>query len=137
MALPQGNNPTVDGIWFRPAVLTAGTTAGGNTIPAGCKAVEVSGVTTNADDYIILPALSEVPTGHEIILCANAGANFEVRTPATSNEKINDVDSDGTNELLVTDTHIVRFIKMGATAGWVSYAYTKLGAVVTAVIPDA
>jgi len=136
MALPQGNNPTVDGIWFRPAILTAGTTAGGNTIPAGCKVAVVEGVTTNADDYIILPALSEVPTGHEIIVLANATSDFEVRTPASSNEKINNVDSDGTQELLVTDTHVVRFVKMSTTAGWMSFAYTKLGAVVTAVIPD-
>lgn len=137
MALPQGNNPTVDGVWFRPAVLTAGTTAGGNTIPANCKSVDVTGVTTNANDYIILPALSTVPNGHQLVILCNASSNFELRTPASSNEKINNVDSDGTNEYLCTDTDVIFVTKINDTAGWMAYEYTKLGAVVTAVIPDA
>lgn len=136
MALPQGNNPTVDGIWFRPVVLTAGTTAGGNTIPANCKSVDVTGVTTNQNDYIILPALSEVPVGHEITICCNAGSNFELRTPAASNEKINTVDSDGTQEYLCTDTNVVKVVKVSATDGWIGYEFTAAGAVDTAVVPD-
>ena len=137
MALPQGTNPTVDGIWLRPVICTARATSGSDSlIPSGASRVEVTAIATNADDWIVLPALSTVPTGHMIIVCANATSNFEVRTPASSNEKINNVDSDGTQELLVTDTDVVTFIKMGASAGWMSHAYTKLGAQRTAVIPD-
>jgi hypothetical protein len=140
MALPQGNNPTLDGIWFRPAVLTADdatpTVVGQNTIPMGCRSVNVTAVQNDANDWITLPALSSVPTGHRIVICCNAASNFELRTPATSNEKINNVDSDGTNEYLCTDTDVVIVTKMSDTAGWMAYEYTKLGAVVSAVIPD-
>lgn len=139
-------SPTYDGIWFRPYIgkarndntgMTTDSTSSGNSIPPTAKSVYVSSVETNADDWITLPSLADVPNGHEITIIAQAASNFEMRTPATSNEKINNVDSDGTNEYLVTDTDIVLVRKVDNTAGWVAQSITKLGAVRTAVVPDA
>jgi len=141
----NNNSPVLDGIWFRPFLGTArndekGMTTNpaddGNSIPPTAKSVYVDGVETNANDWVTLPSLADVPNGHEIIIVAQAASNFEMRTPASSNEKINNVDSDGTQEYLVTDTDIVRVIKVDNTAGWVAQSITKLGAVRTAVVPD-
>lgn len=141
----SNNSPVLDGVWFRPYILkarndntgaTTDSTSTGNSIPATAKVAYVDTVETDANDWITLPSLADVPNGHEILVLAQAGSNFEMRTPASSNEKINAVDSDGTQEYLVTDTDIVRVIKVDNTAGWVAQSLTSLGAVRTAVIPD-
>lgn len=140
MALPQGNSPVVDGLWLRPYLVTPDdatpATVGQNAIPAGVKVAQVGTVTNNANDWVTLPSLSTVPNGHEIIILCSAGGNFELRTPASSDEKINNVDSDGTQEYLCTDTDIVRVVKVSNTQGWVAQSIDYLGAVRTAVIPD-
>lgn len=107
-----------------------------NTIPAGVKMVDVQGVVNDANDWVTLPNLANVENGFEITILCNAGANFELRTPTSSNEKINNVDSDGSQEYLCTDTQYVKVVKMSNTAGWSATGFTKLGAVATAVIPD-
>lgn len=107
----------------------------GSTILPGVTSVDVAAVTTNADDWIVLPAIASVPIGHTINISCNAGGNFEMRTPAASNTKINDVDSDSSQEYLCTDTDLIRVTKHTAT-GWVAQSITKLGAVRTAVVPD-
>jgi len=140
MALPQGNCPTVDGLWLRPFLVTPDDATpalvGQNAIPPGIKTAQVGTVTNDANDWVILPSLADVPNGHEIIVLCSAGGNFELRTPASSNEKINNVDSDGTQEYLCTDTDVIRAIKVSNTVGWVAQSLTNLGAVRTAVIPD-
>lgn len=107
-----------------------------NTVQPGVTQVEVTTVTNDANDWITLPSLATIPNGHTITILCNAGENFEMRTPASSNEKINNVDSDGTQEYLCTDTQVVEVTKMSTSAGWMAHAYTRLGAVATAVIPD-
>lgn len=107
-----------------------------STINAGVTAVDVGAVTNDANDWIVLPALADVPVGHTIAIACNAGGNFEMRTPATSGEKINTVDCDGTQEYLCTDTELIYVTKVSATDGWVASARTALGAVATAVVPD-
>lgn len=144
----SNNSPVLDGVSFRPYILKArndnvGATTDpnvggtiGNSIPASAKVAYVDSVETNADDWITLPSLADVANGHEIIIIAAAGANFEMRTPASSAEEINSEDCDGTKEYLVTDTDIVRVIKVDNTVGWVAQSLTNLGAVRTAVVPD-
>ena len=105
------------------------------TIQPGAKSVTVEAVTNDANDWIVLPSLASVPLGHQIAILASAGGDFELRTPASSNEKINDVDSDGTQEYLCTDTDTILITKRTST-GWVAQSITKLGAVRTAVVPD-
>lgn len=107
-----------------------------NTIPAGVKMVDVQGVVNDANDWVTLPNLANVENGFEIVILCNAGANFELRTPTSSNEKINGQDSDGTKEMLCTDTQVVKVIKISNSVGWMSYPYTAIGAAATAVVPD-
>ncbi len=107
-----------------------------NTIPAGFKLIDVVGVVNDANDWVTLPDLASVQNGFEITILCNAGANFELRTPTSSNQEINSEDSDGTKEMLCTDTTVVKVVKINNTIGWMSYPYTQIGAVATAVVPD-
>jgi hypothetical protein len=107
----------------------------GNSIPVGARAVNVGAVTNDANDFIVLPAIASIKIGDQIVIACNAGTNFELRTPAASNTKINDVDADGTQEYLCTDTDLV-IVTKHTTTGWVAQSLTKLGAVRTAVVPD-
>lgn len=107
-----------------------------STIEDGAIHVDVAAVTNDANDWIVLPSLANVPVGHTIKIACNAGANFELRTPASSNEKINTVDCDGTQEYLCTDTEMLTVTKVSDTDGWVATAQTALGAIATAVVPD-
>ena len=138
----NGTNPVYDGIWFRPVLVTpndatpAPAAIGLNAIPATAKVVQVGTVTNDANDWITLPSLATVPNGHEITILCSAGANFELRTPASSNEKINNEDCDGTKEYLCTDTEVVKVVKISNTVGWMAHGYSAIGAVVAAVIPD-
>jgi len=110
--------------------------AGNGFIPAGTKTVKVVGVTNDANDWVTLDNLAKWEDGHEITLLCSAGANFELRTPASSGEEINSEDCDGTKEYLCTDTQIVKIIKINNTIGWMAHGYSAIGAVVTAVVPD-
>ena len=107
-----------------------------NTIPAGVVSVNVVGVTNDTDDYIVLPLLETVQEGHEISIQCTTGGAFEMRTPASSTELINDKDCDGTLEYLCTDTEVLKVIKIDNTIGWMAHAYSAVGEVVTAVVPD-
>jgi len=130
-------SPAHEGVEFIPVRLTAGATqTATNSIPRLTKSVVVSGVATDANDFVVLPALADCPDGHTIVMLASAGSNFEVRTPASSNEKINGQDSDGTKELLATDTTVIFFTKISNSVGWMSNPFTAIGAVATAVVPD-
>jgi hypothetical protein len=137
MAIANGSNPHLQGVTFENIQLTAAAAnSATNSVPPSVKSVEVIGVTNDANDWITLPSLASVPNGHEIIINCSAGGNFEMRTPASSNEKINGQDCDGTKEYLCTDTEIVKVIKIDNTIGWMAHAYSAIGAVVTAVVPD-
>lgn len=132
--------PTLKGESFTPVILIADdatpAVAGQNVIPPLTKVVEVQGVANDANDWIVLPSLSSCPNGHQIMVIGSAGANFEVRTPASSAEEINSEDCDGTKEYLFTDTQIHYFTKIDNTIGWMGNGYSAIGAVVTAVVPD-
>jgi hypothetical protein len=133
------SSPVLDGIWFRPVMVTPDDATpaviGQNAIPAGAKSAVVGAVTNNANDFIILPSLADVPNGHEITILCSAGGGFEMRTPSASNEKINNEDCDGTKEYLCTDTEVLKVVKINNTIGWMAHAYSAIGAVVAAVIP--
>lgn len=128
------------GIMFETYNVTADdatpAVSGQNVIPAGAVSVKCVGVTNDANDWIELPSLAKVQDGHRIVLLCSAGANFEMRTPASSAEKINNEDCDGTKEYLCTDTQVVEIVKINNTVGWMAHGYSAIGAVVTAVVPD-
>lgn len=138
MAQSNGRTPRLQGVEYTPVVVVAtATDVSVNSIPPLAKSVKVTGVVTNADDYVYLPPLNSCPDGHEIVLLCSAGANFELRTPAASGEKINSEDCDGTKEYLCTDTEVVKIVKINNTIGWMAHGYSAIGAVVAAVVPDA
>lgn len=108
-----------------------------NQILAGSSSVYVDNYTNGADDFVVLPALADVPIGWTITMVGQAAGNFEVRTPASSGEEINSEDCDGTKEYLFTNTQIHIFRKIDNTIGWMAQGFTAIGAVATAVVPDA
>lgn len=116
-------------------ITPAADNGAGSTIPANVTNVTLAANTTDANDWFTLPPIADVPIGHTIRIGVNGGANCEMRTPAASNTKINDVDADGSQEYLCTSTHLV-IVTKHTTTGWVAQSLTKLGAVFTAVVPD-
>lgn len=118
------------------SVTPAADSGAGSLIPVGAVAVDVQAVTNDADDWIVLPAIASVAVGHTIRIACNAGTNFELRTPASSNTKINNVDADGTQEYLCTDTDIVEVTKISDTDGWTAVSRPIAGGVRAAVTPD-
>jgi hypothetical protein len=123
---------------YKPVLLVADDAQGsGNSIPANAKVAVVTGVTNGTNDFIVLPSVASCPIGHEIVILNSASSNFELRTPSASAEEINSEDCDGTKELLMTDTQIVRVVKISDSIGWMAEGRTAIGAYATAVVPDA
>ncbi len=110
--------------------------AGVNVIDPGVTQVEVGANVNGVNDFLVLPALADVPVGHTITIVSNA-AGHEVRTPADSDEEINSENCDGTKEYAIAaGNQIHRFTKIDDTIGWMGQGFTAIGAVVTAVVPD-
>lgn len=135
MAQSDGLSPTFKGLRLVTKSVTPDAVSGAAISP-GVTSVTVGTVTNDANDWIVLPPLAKVPNGHEITILCSAGGNFEMRTPATSAEEINSEDCDGTKEYLCTDTEVIKVVKINNTIGWMAHAYSAIGAVVTAVVPD-
>lgn len=102
-----------------------------STVPLGATFVTVTANTNDTNDWITLPL--GVKTGH--VVKGYSAVAHEIRTAASSNIKINDVDSDGSQEAAITATWNWEATYMGST-GWVLKAWTKLAAPTTAIIPD-
>lgn len=99
-------------------------------IPAGTQHVTVT--SASASNIVTLPAAVIGTVIHGYV-----GANgCEMRTPASSNATINDVDSDGTNQAAIPATTLFRAHCVSAT-GWILLAWDELGAPITAIVPDA
>lgn len=130
-------NPILDGVYIESIELTP-TNADSdlNQIPAACQSVALLANVNGVNDWFLLPALSEVPNGHTITICAGT-ANCEMRTPQSTTDMINNVDcSDNATEYLVTANDIVKVVKISNTVGWMGASWTQLGAKRTAVVPD-
>lgn len=137
MAVSNGRTPRLAGVEYTAEEkVAAAVNTLKNSISPLAKSVKVTGVTNDANDWIVLPPLNSCPDGHEITILCSAGSNFELRTPTSSNEEINSEDCDGTKEYLCTDTEVLKVVKINNTIGWMAHAYSAIGAVVTAVVPD-
>lgn len=102
-------------------------------IPIGAKWVKVTANTNNTDDWIVLP--TGIPEGHEIK--GWSAVAHEMRTEASSNIKINNVDSDGSQEAAVpSGGRLWTLTYIDATVGWILTIETHLGARVSAIVPD-
>lgn len=99
-------------------------------IPDGTTFASIT--SAGATKAVTLPAITSAGIGQEIML--QVGANgYELLTPASSNNTINTVDSDGTNQLDVAANSLLRCIQVTAT-GWVAYQITATA--IAAVAPD-
>jgi hypothetical protein len=107
----------------------------GNSITPGVVSVRLAANVNDANDFVVLPPLASVPSGHCITIVAGA-VGCEVRTPASSAEEINSEDCDGTKEYILAATQIHRFTKIDNTIGWMGQGFTAIGAVATAIVPD-
>lgn len=108
-----------------------GLTTGLVTAPASAiKFVAVtSAAATNA---VTLPAASSALIGTVIYLTVGANG-YELLTPASGNNTINQVDSDGTNQLDVAASTTVRCTCVSAT-GWIAETIAATSIAITA--PD-
>ena len=137
LAQSNGRTPRLQGVEYTAQQVVADDSQSNlNSISPLTKSVKVTGVVNDANDFVVLPPLNSCPDGHEIVLLCSAGANFELRTPASSAEEINSEDCDGTKEYLCTDTQVVKIVKINNTIGWMAHGYSAIGAVVAAVVPD-
>lgn len=112
---------------------TATATADGLTtglITSGTKFVTVtSAAATNA---VTLPAITSSTVGQTIDIWVGANG-YELLTPASSNNTINTVDSDGTNQLDVAANSLLRCVQVSST-GWMCYQVAAT--TITVVAPD-
>lgn len=130
MGLP---NDGVDTLLPPAAVALVADDAQGriNTIPNGVERVVVSAYTNDANDWVVLPS---APVLMQSIRGWTVAAH-ELRTPASSNTKINGQDGDGTKEAAIPATTLWKATYVGSD-GWILEIISELGAVVTAVVPD-
>lgn len=122
-------------VWTSDLPITGAVTATADGLTTGliidsmCFVTVTSAAATNA---ITLPAASAAYIGRQIDI--HVGANgYELLTPATGNNTINTVDSDGTNQLDVAANTLLRCVQVTAT-GWVAYQVTAT--TITVVAPD-
>jgi len=138
MSVSSNDYPVFKGVKYEPITLTPDSSEKvTNIVPAGARSVVCAANANGVNDFIVLPSLARVPNGHCVMVICNA-AGMEIRTPASSNQKINNTDSDGTTEYTVpAGGQIHYFTKISDTVGWMGNGYTAIGAVVGAITPDA
>lgn len=127
----SGPGDLVDGGSESFTLVGAADSSAKSVVPISARHVIVASNTNDTDDWIVLP--DGVVAGHTVN--GYSVVAHEIRTVAASGVKINDVDSDGTQEAAITATWNWQAIYMGST-GWVLKAWTKLAAPTTAIIPD-
>jgi len=108
-----------------------GTGTGAITAPTAFRTF-VAVTSAAATNQIALPAISASTIGQEIFLTVGANG-YELITPASSNNTINQVDSDGTNQLDVAANTTVRCTQVSST-GWLAETIAATTIAVTA--PD-
>ncbi len=122
------------GIGYQSTVVTKVANSdggGGSTIAPGTRVVHVTGFTANANDWILLPSGT---IGERLTIISDVA--HEIRTPAASDDTINDVDADGgAAEYAVVLDDINEFVCTGTGASWIAVAHDKLGAAKT-IAPD-
>ncbi|MCI5075647.1 hypothetical protein [Oricola sp.] len=116
----------------RAVVPTADGLTTGLILP-GDRLVEAT--SADANHILTLPLATAATRDREIHIWVAPSTNCELRTPADSDQTINNVNSDGTNEALLTHTQLY-ICRQHLATGWLLQAFTALGAVATAIVPD-
>jgi len=99
-------------------------------VPAGTTFATIT--SEGATKAVTLPAISAATIGQTLDLYVGANG-YELLTPASSNNTISTVDSDGSNQLDVAANSLLRLVQVSAT-GW--YAYQVTATTITVVAPD-
>lgn len=129
---PEWASPLAGLVESTTATATAdGLTTGSITALTGLKKF-VAVTSANATDAITLPGISAGTIGQEIFLTVGANG-YELLTVAGSNVTINQVDSDGTNQLDVAANTTVRCTQISGTA-WLAETIAATTIAITA--PD-
>ena len=92
----------------------------------------VTVTSASATNQVSLPAAAAGTVGQEIDLYVGSNG-YELITPASSNNTINTVDADGTNQLDVAANTLLRCVQITAT-GWACYQVAAT--TITVVAPD-
>jgi hypothetical protein len=108
-----------------------GLTTGLITTPTSLKTF-VAVTSAGATKAVTLPAASTANIGCEIYLTVTTNG-YELLTPASGNNTINQVDSDGTNQLDVAANTTLRCTQISAT-GWLAEQIAATA--ITVVAPD-
>jgi len=108
-----------------------GLTTGSITALTGFKKF-VAVTSASATNAITLPGITAATIGQEIFLTVGANG-YELLTPASSNTTINQVDSDGTNQLDVAANTTLRCTQISST-GWLAEQIAATA--ITVVAPD-
>lgn len=133
VALPSWNSIGETTYSERKSVASVTATDDGLTtglIPSGSTFASIT--SAGATKAVTLPSITSASIGQTIDLYVGANG-YELLTPASSNNTINTVDSDGTNQLDVAANTLLRCIQVTAT-GWV--AYQVAATTITVVAPD-
>lgn len=96
----------------------------------------VEATSAGANNILTLPAASAATRGREILIWVVASTNCELRTPAGGTDTINNVACGAGNEALLTHSQLY-IARQHLATGWLLQAFTALGAVATAIVPDA
>lgn len=99
-----------------------------STIDADTRVVHVAAITSDADDWLLLP---DGTIGQKITVICDVA--FEIRTPAASTDEINDVRADGNAgvEYTVVAEDIIDFTCVESSQRWIAVSHDKLGAAKT------
>lgn len=108
-----------------------GTGTGAISTPTAFRKM-VTVTSASATNQVSLPGITASLVGQEILLTVGANG-YELITPASSNATINQVDSDGTNQLDVAANTTLRCTCISSTA-WLAEQIAATG--ITVVAPD-
>lgn len=115
------------------SVASVTATDDGTTTGAITSGTTFATITSSAaTKQVALPAITSAGIGQQIDLYVGANG-YELITPASSNNTINTVDADGTNQLDVAANTLLRCVQVSAT-GWMCYQVAAT--TITVVAPD-
>lgn len=96
----------------------------------------VEATSAGANNILTLPAASAQTRGREVWIWVKPSTNCELQTAGASGNTINNVDcSGGAVEALLTHSQLY-VCRQNLATGWLLQAFTGLGAVATAIVPD-
>lgn len=119
-----------------PRIMTGTSTGLGDEAVIGDDETIVEIDSGGAAWIVQLPEATEARRGREIKIWVQPSVNVELQSARDSGDTINNVDcSGGAVEALLTHTQYY-IARQHLATGWLLQAFTALGAVATAIVPD-